>query len=160
MSCPFAVGTGFDVHKLSAGYPLRLCGVDIPYEMGLEAHSDGDVALHALCDALLGAAALGDIGYHFPPSDDTYKGIDSRILLKKVADLIHQEGWSIANVDLVIIAQAPKMAPHVEAMRRSIADILGEGVRVSIKATTTEHLGYTGRKEGIAAQAVSLLYKQ
>ena len=127
--------------------------------MGLEAHSDGDVALHALCDALLGAAALGDIGYHFPPSDDSYKGIDSRILLERVAALIASEGWSIGNIDLVIIAQAPKMLPYIEAMKASIAAILGKEVRISIKATTTEHLGYIGRKEGIAAQAVALLYR-
>lgn len=159
MSCPFSVGTGFDVHRLAVGYPLRICGVEIPYEMGLEAHSDGDVALHALCDALLGAAALGDIGYHFPPSDNNYKGIDSRILLERVASLVASEDWSIGNIDLVIIAQAPKMLPYIEAMKESIAAILGKEVRISIKATTTEHLGYTGRKEGIAAQAVALLYR-
>ena len=159
MSCPFSVGTGFDVHRLAVGFPRHICGVEIPYEMGLEAQSDGDVALHALCDALLGAAALGDIGYHFPPSDDSYKGIDSRILLERVAALIASEGWSIGNIDLVIIAQAPKMLPYIEAMKASIAAILGKEVRISIKATTTEHLGYIGRKEGIAAQAVALLYR-
>lgn len=160
MKCPFSVGIGYDVHKFAPNIPLVICGVTIPYEMGLEAHSDGDVALHALADALLGAAALGDIGKHFPPNDMAYKGIDSRLLLQRVVALLHQETWQIANVDIVIIAQAPKMAPHIEDMRRSLAQILGEEVRISVKATTTEHLGFTGRKEGIAAQATALIYQE
>lgn len=159
MACPYSIGLGFDVHRLSPGYKLKICGIEIPYEMGLEAHSDGDVALHALCDALLGAAALGDIGVHFPPSDNAYKGIDSSILLARVINLVTQEGWHIGNIDLVIIAQAPKMAPHIPAMQRHLSSLLGSDVRISIKATTTEHLGYTGRKEGIATQASALLYR-
>lgn len=159
MNVPFSVGIGYDVHRLASGIPLKICGVEIDYEMGLEAHSDGDVCLHALSDALLGAAALGDIGYHFPPSDNTYKGIDSKVLLEKVVALLHKEQWGIGNVDIVIIAQAPKMAPYITSMREILSRILGEGVQVSVKATTTEHLGFTGRKEGIAALATVLLYK-
>ncbi|MDO4722766.1 2-C-methyl-D-erythritol 2,4-cyclodiphosphate synthase [Porphyromonas circumdentaria] len=159
MNVPFSVGIGYDVHRLASGIPLKICGVEIDYEMGLEAHSDGDVGLHALSDALLGAAALGDIGYHFPPSDNTYKGIDSKVLLEKVVALLHKEQWGIGNVDIVIIAQAPKLAPYITSMREILSRILGEGVQVSVKATTTEHLGFTGRKEGIAALATVLLYK-
>ncbi len=157
MTIPFSVGIGYDVHRLASGIPLKICGVEIEHEMGLEAHSDGDVALHALSDALLGAAALGDIGQHFPPSDDAYKGIDSTILLDRVVTLLHEKGWRVGNVDLVIIAQAPKMAPHIPKMKEVLSRFLGEEVQISIKATTTEHLGFTGRKEGIAALATTLL---
>lgn len=159
MKMPFSVGIGYDVHRLSPNIPLKICGVEIDYEMGLEAHSDGDVALHALSDALLGAAALGDIGYHFPPRDNTYKGIDSRILLQKVVNLLHEKGWGIGNVDIVIIAQAPKMAPYIIEMKEVLSQLLGSEVQVSVKATTTEHLGFTGRKEGIASMATVLLYQ-
>ncbi|PWV63493.1 2-C-methyl-D-erythritol 2,4-cyclodiphosphate synthase [Plasticicumulans acidivorans] len=152
------IGHGFDVHAFGPGDHVMLGGVRIPYERGLLAHSDGDVLLHALCDALLGAAALGDIGRHFPDSDPAYRGIDSRRLLHHVVELIRAEGYAVGNVDATIIAQAPKMAPHIEAMRAHLAADLG--VRhdcVNVKATTTERLGFTGRGEGIAVEVVALL---
>jgi len=152
------IGQGFDVHQLVAGRKLIIGGVDISYEKGLLGHSDADVLLHAICDALLGAAALGDIGKHFSDNDAKYKDIDSRILLHVVARKIVEAGYRIGNVDATIIAQAPKMAPHIPQMIANIADDLGiaHGA-VNVKATTTEHLGYAGRGEGIAAQAVVLL---
>ena len=154
----FRIGHGFDVHKFGDGDHLVLGGVKIPYERGFIAHSDGDVALHALCDALLGAAALGDIGRHFPDTDAQYKGADSRGLLQTVVSQIQQHGYRVGNVDLTIVAQAPKMAPHIEAMRANIAaDLQVDLGAVNVKATTTEQLGYTGRKEGIAVHAVALL---
>jgi len=154
----FRIGHGFDVHKFGDGDHLVLGGVKIPYERGFIAHSDGDVALHALCDALLGAAALGDIGRHFPDTDAQYKGADSRGLLQIVVSHIQQHGYRVGNVDLTIVAQAPKMAPHIEAMRANIAaDLQVDVGAVNVKATTTEQLGYTGRKEGIAVHAVALL---
>ena len=154
----FRIGHGFDVHKFGDGDHLVLGGVKIPYERGFIAHSDGDVALHALCDALLGAAALGDIGRHFPDTDAQYKGADSRGLLQTVVSQIQQHGYRVGNVDLTIVAQAPKMAPHIEAMRANIAaDLQVDVGAVNVKATTTEQLGYTGRKEGIAVHAVALL---
>ena len=152
------VGQGFDVHQLVEGSKLIIGGVDIPYEKGLLGHSDADVLLHAICDALLGAAALGDIGRHFADSDAKYKNIDSRILLREVACMVANEGFHVGNVDATIIAQAPRMAPHIGRMVQNIAADLGVAMDVvNVKATTTEGLGYTGRGEGIAAQAVVLL---
>ena len=152
------IGQGFDVHQLVEGRKLIMGGVEIPYHLGLLGHSDADVLLHAICDALLGAAALGDIGRHFPDSDPRYKGIDSRKLLREVAGLLKQSGYAVVNLDATIIAQAPKMAPHIPAMAANIAADLEIPVgRVNVKATTTEKLGYTGRGEGIAAQAVCLI---
>ena len=152
------IGQGFDVHLLVAGRKLIIGGVDIPYEKGLLGHSDADVLLHAICDALLGAAALGDIGKHFADTDAAYKDIDSRILLRDVMLKIENAGYRVGNVDATIIAQAPKMAPHIPHMIAHIAADLGIALNaVNVKATTTEKLGYTGRGEGIAAQAVVLL---
>lgn len=152
------VGQGFDVHALVEGRRLVIGGVEIPHERGLLGHSDADVLLHAVCDALLGAAALGDIGRHFPDSDPRYKGIDSRQLLRHVAQLLIGRGYRVVNVDATIIAQAPRMAPHIGTMAANIAADLGVEVgAVSVKATTTEQLGFTGRGEGIAAQAVCLI---
>ncbi len=152
------IGQGFDVHKLVEGRKCIICGVDIPYEKGLLGHSDADVALHALADALLGALALGDIGKHFPDTDPKWEGADSRALLRAVAELVEGQGWHTVNVDVTIMAQAPKMLPHILQMRKNIAADLGIGIHAaSVKATTTEHLGFTGRGEGIAAMAVALL---
>ena len=152
------IGQGFDVHQLVPGRKCIIGGVHIPYERGLLGHSDADVLLHAICDALLGAAALGDIGKHFPDSDARYKGIDIRTLLKHVAVLIKERGWKVGNVDATIIAQMPRMAPHIAAMAKNIAADLGVEVgQVNVKATTTEQLGFTGRGEGIAAEAICLL---
>jgi 2-C-methyl-D-erythritol 2,4-cyclodiphosphate synthase len=152
------IGQGIDAHAFKPGGRLVLGGVAIPYARGLEAHSDGDVVLHALCDALLGAAGLGDIGWHFPPHDPAYENIDSRILLRRVVDLVVGNGLAIVNTDITIVAQEPRLAPHIAAMRENIgADLRLESSRVNIKATTTERLGFTGRGEGIAAFAVALL---
>ena len=152
------IGNGFDVHALVAGRKLILGGVVIPWDRGLDGHSDADVLLHAIADALLGALALGDLGAHFPDTDPRYKDADSRVLLRHVMSLIAARGYVIGNVDATIIAQAPRVAPFVSAMRANVAADLGCGVeRVSIKATTTERLGFTGRGEGIAAEAVVLL---
>jgi len=154
------IGHGFDVHAFAEGRRLIIGGVDIPYDRGLLGHSDADVLLHAICDALLGAAALGDIGKHFPDSDARYKGIDSRKLLRHVAELLDGRSWKVGNVDATIIAQAPKMAPHIAAMREHIAEDIGIAAeQVNVKATTTERLGFTGREEGIAAEAVCLIQK-
>ncbi len=155
---PFRVGTGFDVHQLVAGRALVIGGVAIPYERGLLGHSDADVLLHAIADALLGAAALGDIGKHFPDSDAAYKGADSRTLLRTVVQRVREAGWQVGNIDATIIAQAPKMAPHIAQMQANIAADCGVPVgAINVKATTTEQLGFTGRGEGIAAQASALL---
>ncbi|MGE5616623.1 MAG: 2-C-methyl-D-erythritol 2,4-cyclodiphosphate synthase [Bacillota bacterium] len=152
------VGQGFDAHALVEGRRLVIGGVEIPYGKGLQGHSDADVLLHAICDALLGAAALGDIGRHFPDSEPRYKDADSRDLLRHVVGLVRKAGFSIANIDATIIAQAPRMAPHIPAMTQNIADDSGiDAARVNVKATTTEMLGFTGRGEGIAAQAICLL---
>ena len=154
----FRIGHGLDVHALVEGRKLIVGGVDIPFERGLLGHSDADVLLHAICDALLGAAGLGDIGRHFPDSDPKFKGIDSRKLLRHVADLLDSRGWKTGNVDATLIAQAPRMAPHIPAMREHIAQDLGIAAEaVNVKATTTEKLGFTGRGEGIAAEAVCLI---
>ena len=152
------VGQGFDAHAFKPGGRLVLGGVDIPHARSLEAHSDGDVVLHALSDALLGAAGLGDIGRHFPPDDSAYENIDSRILLRRVMDLVLGTGLRVVNADITIVAQEPRMAPHTDAMRENIRGDLGlEPSRVNIKATTTEHMGFTGRGEGIAVFAIVLL---
>lgn len=154
------IGHGFDVHAFAPGRRLVIGGVDIPFERGLAGHSDADVLLHAICDALLGAAGLGDIGRHFPDSDPRYAGIDSRELLRHVVGLLRATGWRTGNVDATIIAQAPRMAPHIAAMRANIAadlDLAAE--TVNVKATTTERLGFTGRGEGIAAEAVCLIVR-
>lgn len=154
----FRIGNGYDVHRLVEGRRCIICGVDIPHDKGLLGHSDADVALHALSDALLGAAARGDIGLHFPDTDMRWKGADSRVLLRAVVDIIAQAGFRPGNVDVTIIAQAPKMRPYIDAMRANIAEDLGIGIDcVSVKATTTERLGFTGREEGIAAQATALI---
>ena len=152
------IGHGYDVHRLVAGRRLVLGGEEIPFEKWLDGHSDADVLLHAVCDALLGAAGLGDIGRHFPDTDDKYLGIDSRLLLKKTAELISSKGWRIENIDATVIAEAPKLAPHIEKMRGNIARDCGIGAdSVNVKATTEEHLGFTGSGEGIAAHAVALI---
>jgi 2-C-methyl-D-erythritol 2,4-cyclodiphosphate synthase len=152
------VGQGYDVHRFNEGDHIILGGVTIPYEKGLEAHSDGDVVLHALADALLGAAALGDIGKHFPDTDPQFKGADSRILLRHVYGVVRAKGYALVNADITIIAQAPKMAPYIAAMCRNIADDLQADIDcINVKATTTEKLGFEGRKEGIAVQAVVLI---
>ena len=152
------VGQGFDAHAFKRGVRLVLGGVEIPHASGLEAHSDGDVVLHALCDALLGAAGLGDIGRHFPPDDPAYENIDSRILLRRVVDLVVGNGFRIVNADITIVAQEPRMAPHTAAMRENIrTDLKLDPSRVNIKATTTERMGFTGRGEGVAVFAVALL---
>jgi len=152
------IGQGFDVHAFQPGGRLVLGGVAIPYSQSLKAHSDGDVVLHALCDALLGAAALGDIGRHFPDSDPAYAGIDSRELLRRVYAGLLSAGYRVVNADVTIVAQAPRLAPHVDAMCANIAsDLKTQPGSVNVKATTTEHLGFTGREEGIAAFAVVLI---
>jgi len=158
---PLRIGQGFDVHALVTGRPLIIGGVTIPYEKGLDGHSDADVLLHAITDALLGAAALGDIGRHFPDTDPTFKGADSRVLLREVAKRVRAAGYEVVNIDCTIIAQAPKMAPHVAAMAANIAADCGiDAGCVNVKAKTTERLGFTGRGEGIAADAVALLEKR
>ena len=154
------IGHGFDVHKFGGEGPITIGGVKIDYIEGLVAHSDGDVLLHALCDALLGAAALGDIGKHFPDTDDAYAGADSRVLLSHVIAVVKEKGYKLGNADMTIVAQAPKMAPHIHAMREIIAKDCNVHIDdINVKATTTEKLGYTGRKEGIASHAVVLLEK-
>lgn len=152
------IGHGYDAHRFAPERRLILGGVAIPYELGMAAHSDGDVAIHALCDAILGALALGDIGRHFPDSDPNLAGIDSRKLLRDVVKHMHEQGFRIANVDLTLVAQAPKLAPHIPDMRTCLADDLQCSVgQVNVKATTTEGMGFEGRKEGVAAHAVALL---
>lgn len=152
------IGHGYDVHRFGEGDFITLGGVKIPYERGLVAHSDGDVVMHAVTDAILGAAALGDIGRHFPDTDPQFKGADSRVLLRHALGLVQAKGWKVGNVDVTIAAQAPKLAPHIENMRVRVAeDLQVELDQVNIKATTTEKLGFVGRKEGIAVDAVALL---
>ena len=159
-SCNFRIGNGYDVHRLTEGRPLIIGGVEIPFEKGLDGHSDADVLVHAVMDALLGAAALGDIGRHFPDTDPAYKGADSLKLLAAVRDLLLSEGFEAVNIDATIIAQKPKMAPHIETMRRNMAAVLGMDIKeINIKATTEEGLGFTGRGEGIASSAVCLIVK-
>ena len=152
------IGHGYDVHRFGAGDELVLGGVHIRHDRALEAHSDGDVLIHAICDALLGAIGEGDIGRHFPDTDPANAGIDSRMLLRRVMQLVHASGWGLGNMDATLIAQAPKMAPHIPAMRQNLAaDMSVDTARVNVKATTTEGLGFAGREEGIAAHAVVLL---
>ncbi|MGK0380709.1 MAG: 2-C-methyl-D-erythritol 2,4-cyclodiphosphate synthase [Flavobacteriales bacterium] len=155
------IGHGYDVHKFGGVGPIVIAGVEIKHDKGLIAHSDGDVLLHALCDALLGALALGDIGKHFPDTDPTLAGVDSRELLRHVYKLITEQQYELGNLDLTIVAQAPKMAPHIQLMRENIAKDLSVNIsQINVKATTTEELGFIGRKEGIAAYAVVLLTRQ
>ena len=155
------IGNGYDVHALAPGLPLWLGGVSIESPIGCIAHSDGDVAIHALCDALLGALALGDIGKHFPDTSAEFKGIDSKILLARVMELISKEGWSLVNADITIAMQKPKLAPYIVPMRECLASVMGCSVgQVSVKATTTEKLGFEGRKEGVTAYATVLICKE
>ena len=152
------IGHGIDVHAFKDGDHVMLGGVRLPHDRGIDAHSDGDVVLHALCDALLGALALGDIGQHFPPSDPRWKDCDSRVFVRHCAALLHERGWHVSNADITVLAEAPKIGPHRDAMRAAIATELGiEIERISVKAATTEKLGYIGRREGLAAEAVVLL---
>lgn len=156
----FRIGHGYDVHALAEGLTLVLGGVEIAHTKGCVAHSDGDAAIHAVCDALLGAAALGDIGLHFPDTSDQYKGIDSKILLRRVAALLREKGYEIGNVDCTIRMQRPRLRPHIDAMRAAMAGAMGvETDQVSVKATTTERLGFEGREEGVSASAVALIYR-
>jgi len=161
MVCPeFRVGSGFDIHELVRDRDLIIGGIAIDYEFGLAGHSDADVLIHAVCDAVLGAAGLGDIGELFPDTDPAFKGVSSSLLLKECTDRVRAGGWEVSNVDCTVFAQAPKMTPHKKAMAAQIAGVLGiEPDRVNIKATTTEHLGFVGRKEGIAAQSTVLIIK-
>ena len=157
----FRIGHGYDVHALAEGLRMVLGGVEIPYEKGFVAHSDGDVAIHAVCDALLGAATLGDIGQHFPDTSADYAGIDSKILLRRVAALLRAKGYEIGNVDCTIRMQRPKLRPYIAAMRAAMAGAMGvDDDRVSVKATTTEQLGFEGREEGVSVTAVALIYKK
>lgn len=152
------IGQGYDVHALADGLPMWLGGIQIPSQTGFVAHSDGDVAIHALCDALLGARALGDIGHLFPDTDERWKGVDSKELLAAVLDLPELRGWYVVNADITIALQAPKLAPHIDAMREQLAEVMGiSPARVSVKATTTEHLGFVGRREGCEVWAVVLI---
>jgi len=154
------IGHGYDVHRLTEGRKLILGGVQVPFELGLDGHSDADVLLHAVMDALLGAAAMGDIGQHFPDSDPAYEGVSSMVLLRSVGGLLRHGGFAVVNIDATVLAQAPKLAPYIEEMRRRIAEALEiDFHRVSVKATTEEHLGFTGRQEGVAAHAVALIEK-
>ena len=156
----FRIGQGYDVHRLVEGRDLWICGVKVPHSHGLLGHSDADVAIHALCDALLGALSLRDIGYHFPDNDPAYEGADSKRLLARVMELIRSKGWEPGNVDVTVIAQAPKLKDYIEEMRATLTRVMATDIdNVSVKATTTEHLGFTGRKEGIAAMAVALIVK-
>ena len=155
------IGLGYDVHKLVEGRPLIMGGVNIPHEKGLLGHSDADVLIHAIMDGMLGALALGDIGKHFPDTDEEYKGADSMKLLKCVNDLINEKGYVVNNIDSIIIAQSPKMAPHIQSMRKNIADVLNTSIdNISVKATTEEGLGFTGTKQGISSQSICLLNKK
>lgn len=155
------IGHGYDVHKLVEGRDLILGGVKIPHTLGLLGHSDADVLLHAISDALLGALALGDIGKHFPDTDPAYKGADSLVLLKAVVKLVEEQSYRLGNLDALVIAQKPKIAPHIEQMRQNIADACGADIsQISVKATTEERLGFTGREEGISAHCVCLLFKK
>ena len=161
MKCDFRIGNGYDVHRLAEGLKLTLGGVEIPHSKGCVAHSDGDVIIHALCDALLGALALGDIGHHFPDSSEEFKGIDSKILLRRTCDMVQESGYSLVNADITLLLQAPKIAPYVAQMRETLALVMGVPVdAVSIKATTTERLGFTGREEGVEAYAAVLLCRE
>lgn len=157
----YRIGNGYDVHALKDGLPMWLCGVRIESESGFVAHSDGDVAIHALCDALLGAAALGDIGQHFPDNDDRWKGVDSKELLKEVMRMVRSGGYELGNADITIALQSPKLSPHIDSMRSTLSQVTGAGIeRISIKATTTERLGFVGRKEGCEVWATVIIKNQ
>ncbi|MDE7442117.1 MAG: 2-C-methyl-D-erythritol 2,4-cyclodiphosphate synthase [Muribaculaceae bacterium] len=156
----YRIGQGYDVHRLVEGRELWLCGIRLDFELGLLGHSDADVAIHALCDAILGALALGDIGTHFPDTDPRYKGIDSKKLLANVCQLMRDKGYELGNCDITICAERPKMKPYIPSMRQTLAEVINTPVdNISVKATTTERLGFTGRMEGISAYAVALLHK-
>lgn len=158
---PFRIGHGYDVHRFGGGDHIILGGVKIPYTQGFEAHSDGDVLIHSVCDALLGALAAGDIGQHFPDTDETYKNIDSRFLLEKVNDMIEVDGYLVGNIDVTVVAQSPRIASFTDSIRRNLAADLNCSIdQINIKATTTEQLGYLGRKEGVAVHCVVLLLKR
>lgn len=155
----FRIGQGYDVHRLVPQRDLILCGVKIPYQFGLLGHSDADVAIHALCDALLGSLALGDIGLHFPDTDQRYKGVDSTLLLRETLGMIRSRGWEISNADITITAQKPKLRPFIDSMRERLSEVMGISTdMISVKATTTERLGFEGREEGISASAVVLIF--
>lgn len=158
--CPFRVGNGYDVHALAPGIPMWLCGVGIDSPVGFVAHSDGDVAIHALCDALLGCLALGDIGHHFPDTSDEFRGIDSKLLLARVVALLEEKGWKVGNADITIALQKPKIGSYVPSMRRTLAKVMGiDEDCVSVKATTTEKMGFVGRCEGCQVWATALVYR-
>ena len=160
MNCDLRIGNGYDVHRLAPGLKLTLGGLEIPHTKGCVAHSDGDVVIHALCDALLGALALGDIGHHFPDTSSEFAGIDSRILLRRTYAMVQEQGYSLVNADITLLLQAPKIAPYVVQMRETLASVLGvDAGQISLKATTTERLGFAGREEGVAAEAVVLVSK-
>lgn len=155
----YRIGHGYDVHRLAEGLPLILGGIALEHTRGCVAHSDGDVLIHAVCDALLGAAALSDIGFHFPDTASEYKGIDSTVLLRKVVELLNKKGYAIGNIDCTLVLQKPKVQPHITAMRERLAEVMGIATdRVGIKATTSEKLGFVGREEGVEAHAVALIY--
>lgn len=161
MAIRFRIGEGFDVHQLGEGLPLTLGGIELSHTKGCVAHSDGDVAIHAICDALLGAAALGDIGLHFPDTSAEFKAIDSKILLARVCTLLRSKGYDIGNIDCTIRMQQPKLRPHIDSMRQSLATTMQIDVdQISIKATTTEKLGFEGREEGVSTSAIALIYKR
>lgn len=161
MSLPFRIGIGYDVHAFGPGSQLVIGGVSIEHTQGLVAHSDGDVLIHALCDALLGALALGDVGQHFPPGDSRWAGVDSRELLRAVVAMLHIRGWQVGNVDAVVICEHPKLLPHIDQMRQRLACDMGVDIAaVGVKATTSEKLGFAGRGEGIAAKAVALVHQR
>jgi 2-C-methyl-D-erythritol 2,4-cyclodiphosphate synthase len=156
----FRVGFGFDVHQLKDGHPFWLAGIQVPHFQGAYGHSDADVVIHAICDALLGAAALGDIGKHFPDTDMQFKGIDSKILLKKVVALLAQHQYAVGNIDVTLVLEKPKIKPFIEQMQATLAQVMGvESDQISLKATTNEKMGFVGREEGVAAHAVALIYK-
>jgi 2-C-methyl-D-erythritol 2,4-cyclodiphosphate synthase len=157
---PFRVGFGFDVHQLRDGHPFWLAGIQVPHFQGAFGHSDADVVIHAICDALLGAAALGDIGKHFPDTDMQFKGIDSKILLQKVVELLSQHHYAIGNIDVTLVLEKPKIKPFIDQMQSTLAQVMGvQNDQVSLKATTNEKMGFVGREEGVAAHAVALIYK-
>ena len=157
---PFRIGFGFDVHQLRDGHPFWLAGIQVPHFQGAYGHSDADVVIHAICDALLGAAALGDIGKHFPDTDMQFKGIDSKILLKKVVELLGQRHYQIGNIDVTLVLEKPKIKPFIDQMQSTLAQVMGvQNDQVSLKATTNEKMGFVGREEGVAAHAVALIYK-
>lgn len=158
---PFRIGFGFDVHQLKDGHPFWLAGIQVPHHQGAFGHSDADVIIHAICDAYLGAAALGDIGKHFPDTEAQFKNIDSKILLKQVVELLQKNNFSIGNIDVTLVLERPKVRPYIDQMRETLAQVMGIEInQVSLKATTSENMGYVGRQEGVAAHAVALIYQK